>query len=270
MSAPEPYWRRHHRVYRHQRVEWYGDAPDEGFWNETWRRRLVEGYFEAADRGELADLGKILPRVLDADGRHLEAGCGLGYWVAALGARGFTVEGIDSSKDLVTSVLEAKPGLPVRHGDALAIDVDAETYDGYLSFGVIEHRQAGPEPFLAEANRVLKPGGRVVLSVPYCNGLRRLKGGIGAYRRRPPVDRPFFQYAFGERELKGFFEAAGFDVHEVHYQQVQRCLVEEVSLYFRINRMRGARHVRRLVEGIFSGRFAGHLVLVVATKGRSR
>lgn len=270
MSPPEPYWRRQVRVYRDGRVEWYGDAPDEDFWNETWRQRLVDDYYEPADRGELADLEAILPRVLDADGRHLEAGCGLGYWVAALTARGYGVEGIDSSRELVTTVNCAKPGLPVRCGDALSIDVPADTYDGYLSFGVIEHRQAGPEPFLTEANRVLKLGGRAVVSVPYCNGLRRLKATAGSYRRRPPADRPFFQYAFAEGELARLFSAAGFAVDEVHYQQVQRALVEEVPLYFRVNRMRGARHLRRLAEGMVPGRLAGHLVLVVATKRSSR
>ncbi len=263
--ADEPYWRSHVRVYRNGRVEWYGDSPDEDFWNETWQKRLVDGYFDGADQGNLMDLEDLLTGVLRHEGRHLEAGCGLGYWVAALRARGYRVEGIDSSEELVAAVHRTRPDLPVRHGDALAIEAPDETYDTYLSFGVIEHRQEGPEPFLNEAHRVVKTGGRVVLSVPYCNLLRRLKGTAGAYRRRPPLDLPFFQYGFGEVELRGFFASAGFSIDEVHYQYVHRCLVEEVPLYFRVNRMRGARHIHRALA-LVPSRLAGHLILVVATK----
>jgi SAM-dependent methyltransferase len=265
--TPEPYWRAHEKVFRNGRLEWYGDEPTEEFWGDVWRDRLRQDYFAAADRGELDDLDDVLVRHLDPAGRHLEAGCGLGWWVAALRARGFDIEGVESSKALVAAVNEARPDLPVRLGDVIALDAADAAFDGYLSFGVVEHRRDGPEPFLREAHRVLRPGGTLILSVPWLCPLRRLKGRLGSYSIVPPAEDEFFQYGFAEAELTRLVTDAGFAVEEVHHQQVQRCLVEEVPAYFRLNRMRGARFLRRAVVAAVPPRLAGHMILFVARRG---
>src|SRR5256886_15045183 len=44
---------------------------------------------------------------------------------------------------------------------------------GYISLGVVEHDAGGPDAILAEACRVLAPGGVLLVSVPYVNGVRR-------------------------------------------------------------------------------------------------
>ena len=264
--TPEPYWRTHEKVVRGGRLEWYGDEPSEEFWADVWRDRQRGDYFAAADRGDLDDLDDVLLRHLDPAGRHVEAGCGLGWWVAALRARGFDIEGIESSKVLVDAVNEARPDLPVRAGDALALDVPDGHFDGYLSFGVVEHRQQGPEPFLDEARRVLRPGGTLVLSVPWICPLRRAKARLRCYASAPSGRADFFQYGFDDRELSRLLGAAGFTVVEVRHQHVQRCLVEEVPGYFRLNRMRGARFVRRAVVAAVPPRLAGHMILYVARR----
>lgn len=264
----EPYWRRHQRVFRNGRLEWYGDEPSEEFWGDLWQQRLLDDYYAPADKGDLRDLEAVLTGALDRAGHHVEAGCGLGYWVAALRARGYDVGGVESSQSLVDAVSAVRPDLPVRHGDALHLDAPDGAYDSYLSFGVVEHRQEGPEPFLAEAYRVLKPGGRIVISVPFLCPFRAAKARLGCYRRRPPEGAEFFQYAFREDELRGLLVAAGFAVDAVHYQQPQRCLVEELPGYFRLNRMRGGRLLRKPIVPLAPARLVGHMVLLVGTRPR--
>jgi len=263
----EPYWRSHVKVLRSGRLEWYGEEPSEDFWAELWRQRLAGSYFADADRGDLRDLENVLVPNLDREGSHLEAGCGAGYWVAALAARGYRVEGVESSKLLVDAVLEIRPDLPVRHGDALALDYPDGHFAGYLSFGVVEHRREGPHPFLAEARRLLRPGGRLVISVPFLNPLRRAKARLGLYAPAPPADgRPFFQYGFGEEEMAGLLQEHGFTLDEVHHHEVQRCLVEELPLFFRLNRMRGGGVLRRRAVPLVPPRLAAHLLLLVGTR----
>src|SRR3972149_4811556 len=55
--------------------------------------------------------------------------------------------------------------------------------------GVVEHGPGAPDAILAEAARVLAPGGVLLLSVPYRNGLRRLLGPWLA-RRSPRIRAP--------------------------------------------------------------------------------
>lgn len=269
--APQPYWRSHRKVLTNGRLEWAGDEPSDGFWADLWRRRLGDGYFAGADRGDLGELEGVLVRALDPSGRHLDAGCGAGWWVAALAARGYSVEGVESSRELVQVVNELRPDLAVRHGDALALDAPDGHYASCLSFGVVEHRREGPDPFLVEARRVLRPGGRLVLSVPFLSPLRRLKASVGVYglRRASQPGKPagFFQYGFSVVELTHIVERNGFSVDEVRYLEVHRSLVEEVPGYFHLNRMRGARLLKAVVVGLVPARLAGHMVAVVATRG---
>lgn len=265
---PEPYWRNQIKVFRNGRLEWYDQPASEQFWADTWTERLHSGYYEQADRGDFQDIEDVLIRFLKLDGLHLEAGCGLGYWVAALKARGFLVEGIEYSQPLVEMLQKARPDLPVRQGNALAIDRPSNSYDSYLSFGVVEHRQTGPEPFLAEAFRVLKPGGVMVISVPFLSPLRQGKARLGLYQKEQS-NTEFFQYAFSEQEFCQFLIEAGFRVQEVHYQHVRRCLTEEIQLFFYLNRIRGARYWTRIMQLFFSPKKAGHMLLCIACKGAS-
>src|SRR4030095_8855543 len=64
----------------------------------------------------------------------------------------------------------------------------------------------------AEAHRVLAPGGTLVISVPYVNGVRRL--GAGWIRRQnralAAAGGKFYQYAFTRAEFLGALGRHGF------------------------------------------------------------
>lgn len=199
---------------------------------------------------------------LPTEGRVLEAGCGSGDYVVALAARGYDVEGIELAADLVELVHERHPDVPLGVGDALAIDRPDGHYDAYVSLGVVEHRREGPEPFLAEARRVLAPGGTLALTVPAFGPIRRLRQRL---TRRASSDDgfPFFQYGFGADELVELVAAQGFDVIETRYLGTYRMLCEEVPGFLRATNLRGGRYVRKFAEKIVGSR-DGHMIAVRA------
>ena len=248
-----------------RRLAWYAFEPDPQHWLEHWRTKVTHRYYDQARRALAGDeLGQVLLETFPKEGRVLEAGCGAGRYVAALLSVGYDVEGIDSSRALIELVKEKEPALPVRWGDATEVAEPDASYSSYLSVGVVEHRQEGPEPFLDEAHRLLRPGGRAVFTVPSFGPLRQIKARLGRYQRKPPP-LPFFQYGFRAEELAAYVARAGFQVDDVRYQGLYRLLAEEVPGYWRLTTLRGGDRIRRGLDRLVAGR-DGHMAVVVATK----
>lgn len=256
------------KVVQDGRLVWYRATPDEDYWHGHWSDKVRTEYYEAARQQPLerSELGRVIMNTFDAEDRVLEAGCGAGWYVAALAAHGFDVDGIEFSKSLVDAVNKVAPDLPVRYGDATHLREPNGSYGAYLSIGVVEHRLEGPEPFLAEAFRLLKPGGRAVVTVPGFGPTRRTKSQFRQYGRRPPYGRPFYQYGFRVEELADLMAGAGFRVDIMGYQGVHRLLDEEIPAYrWALRRRGGERVVRRALEKLLDTR-DGHMALVVATR----
>lgn len=111
----------------------------------------------------------ILNLVGEVDGRHvLDAGCGAGSLMAALHAKGATVTGFDASpamielarqrlsEDATLQVADLSQPLPFTDG----------AFDDVVASLVLHYLQDWTAP-LAELKRVLKPGGRLILSVDH-------------------------------------------------------------------------------------------------------
>jgi len=93
--------------------------------------------------------------------------------------------------------------------------------DALLSFGVVEHDERGPDEALAEARRVLRDGGLLVLSVPCDNLLRRLvtnrlMNRVTRRRRESGMRLGFVEYRFTACEVCDFVTRARFHVESVH------------------------------------------------------
>jgi SAM-dependent methyltransferase len=103
----------------------------------------------------------------DVDGRRiLDAGCGSGQLAAALRAKGAVVTGFDASPAMVALArqrLGADADLHVADlGKPLPFDDGA--FDDVVASLVLHYLQDWTAP-LAELRRVLRPGGRLILSV---------------------------------------------------------------------------------------------------------
>ena len=266
LTTRKPHWQDRHRFVSNGRMAWYGDPGDEQYWYEYWKARLTPDYYTSAEANDLTSdqLGKVLLQAMSPQGLHLEAGCGAGYWVAALLHHGLMIEGIEYSSDLVALVHSANPKLPVRQGNVLHIDSPDNYYDSYLSIGVVEHRVEGPEPFLTEANRVLKPGGKIFISVPYFGPIRLLKSRLSLYDRKPP-DLPFFQYGFTSKEFTIYLQKAGFSIEMVKALYPHRLLLEEMSFYCWTFNQPWGHFVKKWAERLLQNK-DGHMLLVVGCK----
>jgi SAM-dependent methyltransferase len=202
------------------RLEHTEDLAD--YWSDHWDSQKIEEFVAACAESDLAAIfRKHLPR-----GRSLEAGCGLGPWVVYLRRIGYDVEGVECVASAVEAAHRFDPDLPVRTGDVCALDRPDEYYHGYISLGVIEHYEDGPEHLLAEARRVTKgprEGGRLLISVP----LHTRATDVAAHRREalegvlnpdaPLGDQAaggthFFQYLFTHKEFVVLLERNGLRV----------------------------------------------------------
>lgn len=181
----------------------------------------MEELVEIARRSPLTGL---IERHLDRTGCLLEAGCGLGQYVLLLRARGIRAVGTDWSFEAVRR--GARAGGPLAVMDLRALGVRAGSVSTYLSLGVVEHDPEGPDAILREAARVLRPGGTLLISVPYWNGVRRLLGPYLARSsaRTAASGGQFYQYAFSRREVRAFLRAHGFTVRSFHPYDPARLL----------------------------------------------
>lgn len=128
--------------------------------------------------GEYRERGSLWqgPAHLDFDipkGRVLELGCGNGKTLSALVKAGCKVTAIDSSPNAVE--LCKGLGADVRVADACALPFKDGMFDAVVAFHVLEHVD-DRERAAAEARRVLKPGGTLLVRVFSTGDMRCGKG----------------------------------------------------------------------------------------------
>jgi SAM-dependent methyltransferase len=160
-------------------------------------------------------LGHFLPFVA-ADAPVLEAGCGPGHVVYYLRQRGYPALGVDYAPEALIPTRALHPALPLHVGDVHHLPYPANAFGAYLSFGVVEHFEHGPAAALAEAFRVLRPGGVLVLTTPHPNlveGLRNMLNRLfpARMRNRPPRAE-YYETHFTHQQLAAFAVGAGFRV----------------------------------------------------------
>lgn len=122
--------------------------------------------------------------------RILDVGCAFGYGSAAIaGGRpaGRVVIGVERDPEHLAMAARRFSWLRIIDHDATALPVRDGCADAVVLLDVIEHITA-PERVLAEAHRVLRPTGTIVVSVPHRGPLRWLDALnlYAAVRRRRP------------------------------------------------------------------------------------
>jgi SAM-dependent methyltransferase len=130
--------------------------------DEGWGRK-------AADFSTLSELGNCREYVamhhqlgVDAGDRLLDVACGSGLSIELARLRGALCSGIDASARLIAVARDRNPGCDIRVGDMHALPWDRASFDVVTSFRGIW----GTTPdAVAEIRRVLRPGGRVGITV---------------------------------------------------------------------------------------------------------
>jgi len=212
-------------------LAYYAVAAREAFWTEHWGGHSVAEQLAVARRSPLTTL---ITEALPTAGPILEAGCGLGQYVLLLRERGWRVAGVDWSLEALAACRRVAPA-PLGVMELRALAVRDGALAGYISLGVVEHDAGGPDAILAEARRVLAPGGVLLVSVPYVNGARRL-GAPWIRRRNRALARrggEFYQYAFSRAEITATLARHGFSVRSAHPYDPARLLRQALRRVFR-------------------------------------
>ncbi len=182
-------------------------------WEDIWDKASMEVELEAAAYARAqATIGAYLPYLSKHD-VHLEAGSGLSAIVITLRSLGYDVHGLDYAVNALRASRRHDDALPLTAGDVHQLPYRDNCFGGYLSFGVLEHFEQGMLPALKEANRVLKPNGVIVLTIPYPNVIYRL---VQSRRKRagagPLADDDFYESTYTRRQLAAVLAEAGFTV----------------------------------------------------------
>jgi SAM-dependent methyltransferase len=209
------------------RLAYYSQQADRGYWQSVWDSILGPGFYEPYLQGSLDFYVTPFTKYLPQDGRILEAGAGTAQYVVALRSRGFDCVGIDYAQDTVCRVKSIFPELPLEVGDVTNMHFADASFAAILSIGVVEHRREGPEPFLREMRRVLADSGRLLVSVPHFNALRRYRASRGAYRD-DCSGTEFYQWAYTPAEFRQILSKEGWKVVDVYDYDFTRCLHEEL------------------------------------------
>ncbi|MFQ5640328.1 MAG: methyltransferase domain-containing protein [bacterium] len=182
---------------------------------EQWDNRSLEGELESFNGRTLA---RIFNQYLGAHKtRILEGGCGFGAWCEWFQSRGHSIVGIEYDKNIVRRAQEFKPDVAVEFGDITDLKYPDNSFDAYISLGVIEHFEHGPQQALREAHRILKPDGLAFVTTPYETVLRKVLSHpvrtlyflLRKLRGQPNY---FWEYRFSKKELRSFLEEAGFEI----------------------------------------------------------
>jgi SAM-dependent methyltransferase len=180
---------------------------------KQWAGRTVDGEMEGFQHRTIV---RLFDQYLDnKQYKILEGGCGLGGWCKWLNQRGNQTTGLEYNHNVVELARRLQPDIHVELGDVTQIAYPDNSFDVYISLGVIEHFEKGPEQVLKEAHRVLRPGGLAFVSTPYLSLFRRLLAHpirtlyflVHKLRKRPDY---FWEYRFTKRELENYLTKGGF------------------------------------------------------------
>ena len=108
----------------------------------------------------------------NTDANILEMGCNTGPLLIALADQGYNPVGVDISIDETQKAAEYlkqmnHPEVTICNADASKMPFKAEQFDCVLMIDFLEHAGGDTQQFVDEAHRVLKPGGTVIVAVPW-------------------------------------------------------------------------------------------------------
>lgn len=215
---------------KNNRLVFIEESATPAYWDEQWNVDLKKEVTAVRDG---VYVQKITEKYIPRGGKILEGGCGKGQYVYALKRWGYEVVGVDYAPDTIKKVKEYFPELNIIEADVRHLPFEDSFFDGYWSFGVIEHFYEGFEKIAKEMARVLKNEGCLFITFPHMSLLRRLKASL---KRYPPLDEQrvdlnkFYQFALDEKRVIALFNMHGFSLKEKRYLDGVKGLKDEVAL----------------------------------------
>ncbi len=253
------------RVVEDNRLVYYYKSADQSYWEDLWFKELTPESYKPYLEGKLDYFEKIFKRHLPLNGVILEAGCGTAQYVTALKANNYNCFGLDYAFKTMQKARQIVDGLCLVCGDITALGISNNAFDAIISIGVVEHRRSGPDVFLQEMRRILRPGGVLLISVPYFNDLRRWRAGRGAYQD-DVTGLEFYQYAFTREEFLRIIEANGYEIEAKYSYSHQNALSQELHWLKKIPGFLKKLFLRISKHIPYVNSELGHMLMIIARK----
>ncbi|HET8673295.1 MAG TPA: class I SAM-dependent methyltransferase [Thermoleophilaceae bacterium] len=175
-------------------------------------------------------------------GTCLEIGCGAGRISRQLGGEFDRVQAVDVSADMIAKARAAAPdNVEFHQVDGVRLPFPPESMDAVFSVHVLQHLDDFEDvsAYVAEAERVLMPGGTMMLHIAISSDRERLLGRRGVLKRELRLWR-------ARRALRRGREHTAVRYREYRWEDVQRLLfrlgLERVELRLIPVRSNGYHH----------------------------
>ena len=194
----------------------YDPAAFNVFEEVGWTTKDAATYDALAGRVTAQVAEPLLDAVRAGPGtRLLDVATGPGYVAARAAERGAQPVGVDFSETMLAHARARVAGVDFVQGDATALPFEDASFDAVVAAFLLLH-VGMPELAVAEATRVLKPGGRAVFSVWDVPSRGRWIGvffeAFMAAGAHPPAEVPAGPNFFGladEAEFTALLDGAG-------------------------------------------------------------
>ena len=135
----------------------------------------------------------------------LDVACGNGRLLQMLAQKArIKAYGIDVSEEMIKTARAANPGMGFLVGSAETTPFEDNQFD-LVTVCCAFHHFTQPAAFMAEADRILKPGGRLIIADPCLPPLlRQLENLILPFLKMGDVK------CYSQKELTDFFQKNGF------------------------------------------------------------
>jgi SAM-dependent methyltransferase len=237
-------------------IKQYKETADAKYWTRAEKNKDLHDLVKR-NRANIP-LYRLLSRLIKKDAKVLEGGSGSGWLIAAMNDDGYDWTGIDYSEELIDEFKSQYPSYAAKAfvGDARKLPFEDNSFEVYFSPGVIEHYEEEPlerHKILEEAKRVVKLGGKLLISVPIMNIVRQISYLMN--RQKKPEGKPFYQAIYTREELKERLAESGLAIDKWHGTGVHDIKAFGIKVFPKMF------HSSRLLNRYFC-----HMALVECTK----
>ena len=125
--------------------------------------QIAHTFDKRYERNEYAGVARNLREFIGSehDLRILEVGCGTGHWLEVVQGTGNRSIGLDYSSGMLAKAQQRVSGAMLIRGDAQHLPLRSRSFDRMFCINALHHFPDKPA-FLAEARRMLGPGGKLL------------------------------------------------------------------------------------------------------------